>query len=215
VKKKAVDLYAILQIHKEATQKEIQKAFHALSKRHHPDVGGDPQEFQRINSAYEVLCDPEKRKYYDKTGCIKQNENEIYAVVSSIISKNIDEFLSSLTQSVFSLDFIGCIIKKLESEQREIENKRKIVRKNIQIVTKLIKKTSRKQTDSNYPPVVFQFFEQKKTIFIENLRQLNEIKAYNKIAILMLQEYEFDYEKIITQSYVNFSFGGSATTSTF
>jgi curved DNA-binding protein CbpA len=203
VKKKVVDLYAILQIHKEATQKEVQKAFHALSKRHHPDVGGNPQEFQRINSAYEILCDPKKRAFYDRTGCIKQNENETYAIAASIIAKAIDEFLSNLRQSVFSMDFIGCIIKKLEEEQEEIDKKRKVIRKNIKIINKLKGKTSRKKIDSSYPPVVFQFFEQKRNEFIAVLRQLNEAISYNKIAILMLQEYSFDYEKIVVSQTVS------------
>ena len=36
--------------------------------QHHPDKGGDTEKFKRINKAYEVLKDEEKRKIYDEHG---------------------------------------------------------------------------------------------------------------------------------------------------
>ena len=217
MKKKVFDLYAILQTHKEATPKELQKAFHALSKKCHPDIGGNPEEFQRINAAYEILCDPDKRTFYDRTGCIKQPENEIYAIAAKIIADTIEKFLQSNRQNIFKLDFIGMIINNLEDEKKNIDEKRVKVRKNIKVINKLKKKITRKETNSNYPPVVLQYFEQKKAEFISVLQQLNEAISYNKIAIIMLQEYEFDYDKIINvQSYtIHFSFGESNSTVSF
>lgn len=38
---------------REATQPEIVNAFRALAKVHHPDVGGDPEQFKRLRAAYE------------------------------------------------------------------------------------------------------------------------------------------------------------------
>lgn len=62
------DLYAILGIAREASLAEIKKAYRKASKLKHPDAGGSPEEFKRINEAYEVLVDPAKRKLYDETG---------------------------------------------------------------------------------------------------------------------------------------------------
>eukprot|EP00438_Fugacium_kawagutii_P020780 Skav202431 [mRNA] locus=scaffold5371:64145:65536:- [translate_table: standard] len=33
----------------------------------HPEKGGDPKTFQRLNKAYSVLSDPKKRQEYDET----------------------------------------------------------------------------------------------------------------------------------------------------
>lgn len=61
-------LYETLEVEKDATPKEIKKAYFRLSKTHHPDKGGDEHKFKEISAAYEILSDPEKRKAYDQYG---------------------------------------------------------------------------------------------------------------------------------------------------
>jgi DnaJ family protein A protein 2 len=61
-------LYETLEIPKDASQKDIKKAYFRLSKLHHPDKGGDEHKFKEIAAAYEILSDPEKRKKYDQYG---------------------------------------------------------------------------------------------------------------------------------------------------
>ena len=61
-------LYETLEVDKNATAKEIKKAYFRLSKTHHPDKGGEEHKFKEIAAAYEILSDPEKRKAYDKYG---------------------------------------------------------------------------------------------------------------------------------------------------
>jgi DnaJ family protein A protein 2 len=61
-------LYETLELTKDATPKDIKKAYFRLSKIHHPDKGGDEHQFKEIAAAYEILSDPEKRKMYDKYG---------------------------------------------------------------------------------------------------------------------------------------------------
>ena len=68
------DFYKILGVSRDASQKEIQKAYRSLARTHHPDrVDEDKrdaakQKFQKIQEAYDVLGDPEKRKLYDQFG---------------------------------------------------------------------------------------------------------------------------------------------------
>jgi len=61
-------LYEALEVDKDATDKEIKKAYRNLSRIHHPDKGGDEAKFKEINAAYEILSDPDKRKKYDQYG---------------------------------------------------------------------------------------------------------------------------------------------------
>jgi len=64
------DYYKILGVDKNASQKDIQKAYRKLARKYHPDVNpGDTtaeEKFKEINEANEVLSNPEKRKQYDE-----------------------------------------------------------------------------------------------------------------------------------------------------
>lgn len=59
------DYYSILGIDRNATEKEIKDAYRKLAMKHHPDRGGNEEEFKKINAAYEVLGSPESRDKYD------------------------------------------------------------------------------------------------------------------------------------------------------
>jgi DnaJ-class molecular chaperone len=66
------DYYGVLGVNKQATAKDIQKAYRRLARQYHPDVNPNKPEaeerFKEINEAYEVLSDPEKRRQYDEMG---------------------------------------------------------------------------------------------------------------------------------------------------
>lgn len=60
-----MDHYRTLGVEKTATPEEIKRAYRKLASQHHPDRGGDTAKFQQIQSAYDVLSDPQKRQAYD------------------------------------------------------------------------------------------------------------------------------------------------------
>jgi DnaJ-class molecular chaperone len=66
----ADDLYSILSVERGADAGEIRKAWMRLAKTHHPDRGGDAEQFKKIQMAFEVLSDDERRRMYDVTGQI-------------------------------------------------------------------------------------------------------------------------------------------------
>jgi len=60
--------YKALGVEKDASAAEIKKAFRKLAMKKHPDRGGNKEEFQVLQTAHEVLSDPEKRDLYDRFG---------------------------------------------------------------------------------------------------------------------------------------------------
>jgi curved DNA-binding protein len=67
-----LDYYKILGVDRNASEKDIRKAYRKLARKYHPDVNpGDSQaeeKFKEINEAYEVLSDADKRSKYDQLG---------------------------------------------------------------------------------------------------------------------------------------------------
>lgn len=63
------DYYDILGVPKDATERQIKKAFHKLAMKHHPDKNKSPDaevRFREIAEAYETLSDETKRREYDQ-----------------------------------------------------------------------------------------------------------------------------------------------------
>ena len=57
-----INHYATLGLTSNATPAEVTKAFRKLALVYHPDKGGDPEEFKKINNAYMALTGRGLRK---------------------------------------------------------------------------------------------------------------------------------------------------------
>ncbi|MFY0673032.1 MAG: DnaJ domain-containing protein [Bacteroidia bacterium] len=81
-----VNLYEILGVDSNATDKEIKRAFRVMAKKYHPDVSKEPNaqaKFNEVYSAYEILGDIDKRSYYDElliqpTNEYSETESDFY-----------------------------------------------------------------------------------------------------------------------------------------
>ena len=65
-----MNYYEILNVTKDASQKEIRQSYKALMKKYHPDIfKGDKARAEKlsmeINAAYDVLSNEETRREYD------------------------------------------------------------------------------------------------------------------------------------------------------
>jgi len=67
-----IDYYKVLGVSKNATDKDIKKAYRKLARKHHPDLNPNDKaaekKFKEINEANEILSHPENRKKYDEYG---------------------------------------------------------------------------------------------------------------------------------------------------
>ena len=85
------DYYQLLGVDKQADAQEIKSAYRKLALKYHPDRNpGDSaaeEQFKKINEAYAVLSDPEKRNRYDRFGSVDvgaQFSGDIFDIFASV-----------------------------------------------------------------------------------------------------------------------------------
>lgn len=57
--------YDILGVDRNADEATIKRAYRKLASQHHPDKGGSKEQFQEIQSAYDILTNPQRRAEQD------------------------------------------------------------------------------------------------------------------------------------------------------
>ena len=70
---KTDDYYQVLGVSKASSREDIQKAYRQLARKYHPDFNqndpkGAKERFQKVQEAFDVLGNPEKRQIYDQFG---------------------------------------------------------------------------------------------------------------------------------------------------
>lgn len=67
----AKEYYEVLGVSEDASQDKIKQAYRKNAKKYHPDSNSDTadeEKFKKINKAYDVLSDEDKKKKYDRFG---------------------------------------------------------------------------------------------------------------------------------------------------
>lgn len=86
-------LYDILEVPPGASIKEIRRMYRVKAMQHHPDRGGDSEAFNKVQHAYEVLSDPDRRARYDASGDLeadpmeKLRQEAITAMLQAVTAK--------------------------------------------------------------------------------------------------------------------------------
>jgi DnaJ-class molecular chaperone len=79
------ELYNILEISENSSEEEIKKQYRKLAFKYHPDKNnGDDEKFKKIQNAYEILTDDEKKREYLNNSDISINLNDLFAQMFSI-----------------------------------------------------------------------------------------------------------------------------------
>ena len=119
--------YEILEVNKNASPEIIEKAYKTLVKKYHPDLQKNEnknkyeEKIKKINEAYDILSDPEKRKKYDLN--LKNTEISINDY-NSLYQENINlkNNLNILKEKLNYLNNIQNNYKKNNLNYNNLEN---------------------------------------------------------------------------------------------
>jgi len=198
-------------VRRDASLKNIKRAYREMSKRHHPDKGGDKNTFSAITEAYQVLSDQEKRKEYDLTGKVT-NENIINTQAIQIIVSTFVHLLQKADDNTNYVEEIkGAVKRDLEKWPGIIQKNKKDLER---IKGKQNKIKNRFDKENIFESSLKQIVTDLENIILEAESRGKSLER----AKVILKEYvqEMPKQKIITNlgGYMGFGGGTAATYST-
>lgn len=187
------DLYKILGISKDANLEEITKAYRALSKKTHPDVGGDEKEFHLVAIAGEVLRDTSKKKHYDETGECKDNKDSANLSEQLLASEFFSMFSSLSSNKAESTDMVAFLVEKLMDRKAGLGQAAVKLEAEIKAQKDILKRLSLKEGAVGKGTII--------TVLEDNIQMLsNELLANEQQinvvddAMLLAVEYNYEFE---------------------
>lgn len=210
--------YKVLGVEKDATKSEIKQSYRKKSKKLHPDVGGNNEEFILLSKAYALLVDDTRRQRYDKEGLFEEKIDDVSIRAQGIFRAIVDDIISKyLNGNVHESDFLNLAKKSvklgLQKKKSELFNTKAQLEKINKLNDLFV-------YDSDKDDIINSMIDERVRgckLLIESLE--NEIKAAN-IVLDLYRKYEYKGEVVsFSKQVLNFNsgtyfkFGTSTTTS--
>lgn len=110
-----IDPYALLGIERDADEQAIRSAYRKAAKNAHPDSGGDSEQFSQLQTAFDLLKDPVRRRVYDDTGYDPQLADPKDLKVVMMIETLVNEFILD-EREPGSFDLLAAMRRKLSDD---------------------------------------------------------------------------------------------------
>lgn len=207
------DLYKKMGVEKDASKKEINAAFKKLMVIHHPDKNGGKQsaEFDEIRRAYETLHNDESRRMYDEFGVIPGDDESTrkMQVISSLCQIFTNIAVQHSADQLERLDLIGTMRTQVNASMHSIVKQKKDMEKKLEDFkrTHSIMKKRLKHKIVGGDDFLMRAIEENIRQFPSNIINAEKNIALHKDMIEMLAEYEYEFDKVRSQSMV---YGGGA-----
>ena len=182
-------LYDDLGLLPDCTPAEIKHQYRILAQQHHPDLGGDEEQFKRIKTAYEILSDPVKRAHYDSTG-ERYNDVDVDHEVVTRLSNMITQFTQQINP-----EFDDLILKMtvdIQQAQHQTHNAIILCNNMIQKLTVIAQKIKLKKSGEN---LLKSFVEARIDQYNNELAAHQLTLIVFKKMLEILEDYHFSLEE--------------------
>lgn len=139
--------YKTLRVKRKATQQEIKDSYRDLAKEYHPDKeDGNAEKFKELANAYEILSDPKRRKFYDRTGS-SMSEKEITALAGALLQQLFQVIVSQKgLVKIQVIDMIEEINIQIDNGMTEFDKNIDVARKSRVEIGKVLRRVKHEST---------------------------------------------------------------------
>ena len=176
--------YEVLGVSKNATDAEIKKAYRTLSKSNHPDKMGDASAQARINAAWDILSDPERKKRYDETG--QTSMTEFLSRVMALLNNAMNQIIEQVPD-VETHDIIGSCKSLIRSMRDQANNSIKNSNNSLMKSEKVLSRTKTKKDQ-----IIILFLQTRVNLIKTEIKQAEEqVEFFSKVLVL-LEDYTYE-----------------------
>jgi DnaJ-class molecular chaperone len=180
--------YDTLGVDKEADDDTIKRAYRKRANKAHPDKdGGDAEVFHQITCAYDLLSDPKRRAHYDKTGDTTSEHERLANDLVLLVHQALEEI------DVAKVDLFAharkMVMNAVAANKTNIEG----LSQKIDKLHSAIKRIKRKGTGENAVAIALKHVVKQHE---NNMQQLIDTIAYQHKLLALLDEYEYQVDKV-------------------
>jgi len=204
------EIYNFFELKKNATEKDIKKAYRRKAKKSHPDANGNREEFEKANKYYKTLINPITRKIYDETGKIDESARSEQSIPLEILA-NIFEAVLMSVDNVKTRDVFKLMKDTIETATKNFKNEIDKIRKSNSNIQEMICRIQHKEKDNIFTISL----NQKVDINKNSISMLEKKIKHHEEALEILKEYKYRIDKDLNTQWTNFQFlGGTSSTTT-
>lgn len=201
-------LYDDLGVPIDADRAALTRAHRKAVKCHHPDAGGDRDQFERVQRAWLVLSDPTKRERYDRTGKAEDEPQNDLSRLAGIIVGAFDQVMGEAAEIMDRVDMIARMTGRLrtaitEARQKIAQGNR--VRRQIENARKRLSFTG------EGPDLIGSALDDRLQQAGEQITAMEAEVAMVERAIDHLKLYGWDFERATAPLYETVVFGPTST----
>ena len=190
-----LDPYALLGVHRDATDEQIKAAFRSKAKECHPDLGGDKEEFEQLKLCYDTLLDPERRAEFDRTGEVRKRDPDTvmadaYNRISLVFGMVLAE-LKAKNAIPEQCDLIRLMRLKFEEEDRKRLTQKAELNEHIPLWESFCGRFSAKKGRNYLADLVQGTIAQMK----QSLLDIERWGKADKMARTIIEDYEFKFDR--------------------
>lgn len=186
-----LDPYETLGVARDATADQVRAAHRRAAKLHHPDRGGDAEVFNRIQRAFDILRDPDKRRIFDETGAY--DEQAIITFETRVRTAARSALMTVVlgTQDLERIDVISAALQHIQTQIDGLEIQRQQCDRH---QTRLTIARARFRNLSEEHDVVSDIFEFQQADVRNTLPRIEEELKVQHAAADLLKRYAYSFE---------------------